>query len=227
MKTLRRWTSSITSSFEWMISQVENHDALINASIKEVQSAGARAQVQFKRMQNDGQNMRKRLTELRSAAEQWRARAVQCAMQDEKRALECLRRQKRLQKDIGELESQEREHAKVEKQLAQDLVSIDERLQRLRQQRNTLRTRQSRAEALQSLQSDDGRLLSEIDDIFERWETKVAEYEVGGVCTGQQIDELEATFENAEEEAALRAELQTISAEALESSIADSNAKAL
>ena len=210
MKTLRRWTSSITTSFEWMISQVENHEALVTAAIKEVQESGARAQVQLKRMKVDGQNMRRKLVDLRNTSEQWKERARATAGLDEKRALECLRRQKRVDKESAELEIQEREHTKLEKQLSQDLLLIDERLIRLRQQRNTLRTRQSRAEALKSLQSDDGNIISEIDEIFERWEVKIAEYEVIGSCSVRPEDDLENQFENEEEEAALREDLKCL-----------------
>jgi phage shock protein A len=210
MKTLRRWTSAISSSFEWMVGQIENHEALVSSAIKEVQEAGARAQVQLKRMRNDGQQMRKRLEELRSQSVAWTERAKASATQDEKRALECLRRKKRGDEQLAELETQEREHTKLEKQLSQDLVSIDERLTRLRQQRNTMRTRQSRAEALQALQSDDGQAISEIDDIFDRWETKIAEYEAVGACRLERNDDLETQFTTEEEERELRSTLNAL-----------------
>jgi len=211
MKTIRRWTSALTSSFDWMVSQVENHEALINYSIKEVQEAGARAHVQLKRMRLDGQHMRTRITELRDQSDLWKERAKTSAAQDEKRAIECVKRKKRCDREACELETQEREHAKLEKHLGEDLTVIEERLLRLRQQRNTLRTRQSRAEALRALQSDDGQVISEIDDIFERWETKITEYELEG--SGRIVkeeDELEAQFTTAEEEIGLREELRAL-----------------
>ncbi len=210
MKTIRRWTSALTSSFEWMISQVENHEALVTSSMKDVQEAGARAQVQLKRMRLDGQQMRKRLADLREQVELWCSRAKASADVDEKRALECIKRKKRIEREIGEIEEQERDHTKLEKQLTQDLVVIDDRLTRLRQQRNALRTRQSRAEALRSLQNDDGLVISEIDEIFDRWETKITEYEVQASCRLDEKDDLEAQFTSAEEESALKEELKTL-----------------
>ncbi len=210
MKTIKRWTSSVAASFDWMVTQVENHEALVNSAIREVQEARARAQVQLKRVRNDGQGMRKRLVELAQAAEQWKERAMTAAKTDEQKAVECLRRQRRAAAALLELEEQERAHAKLEKQLTADLGSIDERLVTLKQQRNLMRTRQSRAEALKTLQGDDSRIISEIDDIFERWEIKVSEYEIEGSCVESTGDALEEQFNAQEEETALKEELKML-----------------
>jgi len=209
MKTLRRLTSTIVSSFDWMISQVENHESLVNAAISEIQEAGGRAMAQLKRVKQDGQNMRRRLQELRQTEELWAERAIGTAKLDEKKALECLRRKKKVQKEIAALEEQEREHAKLEKQLSSDLEVVKERITVLKQQRNVLRTRESRAQALRALQSDDPRLISEIDEILTRWESKVSEYELHGSFEAGS-DQFEDDFVGAEEESELRSELSKL-----------------
>jgi phage shock protein A len=210
MKTIRRWTTSLVTSFDSMISQVENHEALVNASIKEVQQAGARAKVQIGRVRQDGQQMRKRLLELRAQDEQWGERALRTATLDEQKALQCMKRKKRIEREISDLETQLVEHTRLEKQLSADLVLIDDKLIRLRQQRNLLRTRQSRAEALKTLQQDDSGIISEIDDIFERWEVKVAEYEATSSSTPFVADELEHEFAGDEEKDDLKQALQEL-----------------
>ncbi len=210
MNSFRRLTSSITSSFQWMISQVENHEALVNAALKEVQEARARANVQLKKVRQDGLAMRKNIEELRKNNESWRERAIKTAESDQKKALECVKRQKRAERELHEAEEQEREHARFEKQLLQDLVTIDDKLSKLTQQRNLLRTRQSRAEALRTLQVDDSHLIGELDEIFERWETKVTGYEFEGSCAAPLVDDFEAEFSNADEEAELSAALQAM-----------------
>ena len=57
MKTLKRLSTTVVSSFDWMISQVENHESLVNAAISEIQEAGARATVQLKKVKHDGAAM--------------------------------------------------------------------------------------------------------------------------------------------------------------------------
>jgi len=207
MKTLRRLTTTIVSSFDWMISQVENHDALVDAAIREVQQAGARATVQLKKVRQDGLNMRKRLQDLREAQELWSSRALQTAGVDEKRAIECLRRKKRTELEIASLEEEERQHAKIEKQLGIDLRLVEEKLETLKSQRNLLRTRQSRAEALRAAQGQDSSLIGEIDGILERWESKVGEYEAMTERSRDREDDFTHEFVTAEEESALKEEL--------------------
>ena len=213
MKALRRITTSISASFDWMISQVENHESLVNAAISEVNEAAARAAVQHKRVQADGLAMRRKLEDLRSNAELWSDRAVKVATLDQARALECLRRKKKSEREIAELEEQERQHAKLEKQLSADLQAIRERTEVLKKQRNLLRTRQSRAEALKLVQAEEPRLFGELDEILSRWETKVTEYEYVAGVYAEQSDDLEAEFLSSEEEGALKEELSQLVAQ--------------
>lgn len=118
----------------------------------------------------------------------------------------------RIEKQIAELETSERQHAGVERQLSQDLVLIDERLKELRQQRNLMRTRQSRAEALKAIRSSESNALSEIDEIFERWEARVSEYEMQGAAGQEPEDELEAQYLSQEEEQSLKKALEELQA---------------
>lgn len=214
MKSLRRFTSGIVASFDWMISQVENHEALINGSIRDVNEAGARAKVHLARVKQDGIKMRTKLSELREAEDAWAERARKSAKLDEKRAIECLKRRKRVQRELADLEVQEREHAKLDKQLTEDLSCVEDRLTQLKQQRNLMRTRQSRAEALGTLRRDDSHIFCEIDDIFDRWEMKVAEYELNSSCTMSSEDDLESEFLSEEEEDELKLVLQELVADA-------------
>jgi hypothetical protein len=46
-----------------------------------------------------------------------------------------------------------------------------------------------------------------LNDLFERWETRVAEVEIAGEC-GELADAFESEFERADETAALREELR-------------------
>jgi len=210
MKTVRRWAASIVASFDSVISQVENHDALVQSAIREVQEAAARAKVQLGRVRHDGQLMRRRIIELREQEELWQSRAKESA--EESKALECLKRRKRILTQMTALEEREREHATVERQLIADLGCVEERLRNLKEQRNLMRTRQSRAEALSAASGADSVALGEIDEIFERWETKVSEYEIRGSCDVRTSDALEEEFLTSEEESDLRAELASLRA---------------
>jgi phage shock protein A len=209
MNTLRWWTSSIVSSFEAVVGQIENHEALVSSAIEEAEKSSARAKVQLTRVRRDGQAMRQRLVELRDEECRWDERARKTASLDEKRALECLRRKKRVVKQIADLEVQEREHAKLEKQLGDDLSTVEQKLTALRQQRNVMRTRQSRAEALKLIHNVDSGAVSEIDQIFDRWEARITACEMNAAATSPS-DSLDDEYRSSEEEEELKRELREL-----------------
>jgi phage shock protein A len=211
MKSLKRFTASILSSFESVVGQLENHEALVGVAIREAEEATGRAKGQLSRVQRDGHAMRRRHQELRERIEVWQSRAVRCASVDEEKAIECVRRRQRLMTQASALEEQIVRHATLEKQLAADLNCVQEKLVALRQQRNLLRTRQSRAEALRLLQSVDSVAMGEIDDIFDRWESKISGLELfSDLASSQLEDDLDADFSSTEEEAELRKVLSSL-----------------
>lgn len=212
MKTIKRITTSLFANFDWAVTQIENHEALVNAALREIQHAGAKARVQLGRVRQDGDRMKRKLTELSEADALWTERALRCGATDEAKALECLRRKKKANSERLELEAQIAGHARLEENLANDLEAIEKRIEELKRKRNTLRTRESTAEALSAMQSQDAGLIAELDDVLDRWEIKVSTYEssdVGNTCAKA----LETELENEEEEAALRAELSALQQE--------------
>jgi phage shock protein A len=189
-----------------MVSRIENHEALAQSAIRGVRQAAARANVQLRRVREDGERQRRRLEELREAEVAWRERARAKAEEDESVALECLRRGKEAARRSAVLARRLAEHERIEAQLAADVAKIDERLTVLEEQRNVLVTRQSRAEALSSVRDAHEPIGADPDEIFGRWETRVAEREYEGGCFDRG-DVFEEEFTRAEEESELRAEL--------------------
>jgi len=212
MKTIRRLTTSIMSTVSAGLSQIENHEGLVTAAIAEANQATVRAKVQSQRVRNDGLKLRARLIELHNAEQAWKERAVKCAAEDEAKALECVKRLKRSQREIAMLEIQVRQHSETERQLTEDVAQLESRLGNLKIQRNLMRSRESRADAVRAIQSHEVGVLGEIDEIFERWECKVAQYEVESQSSTLASDDLEHEFIQVEEQAELRAELARLTA---------------
>jgi phage shock protein A len=210
MRRLQRFTATCVSRFDRVVSQIENHDGLVSAAIRESEEARSRAKVQLGRVRRDAERMRQRQQELDERGDRWQERALRVSGEDEARALECLRRRKRALQELAALERQLEQHAQIEEQIRADMRRVDERIEALRQKRNLLRTRQSRAEALSLSRDEDGHLAGEIDEILERWETKVSHLEYRGDCSLSDDDDLDAGFASEEEEGALREELATL-----------------
>ena len=206
MRYLKRWTTGVMSRIDTFVSQVENHEALVNEALKDLQQATARAQVQLKRVREDGERLRRQLAEQREQAGRWRERA-KGSVDDDSRAVECLRREKAARRSVGELERRIEEHERTEQQLVSDVRSLDGRLAKLKDQRNLMRTRQSRAEALGVVQGSAVHLTGDIDEMFDRWEMRVTEAESVGDVSLSTEDSFESEYTSQEEQAELRAEL--------------------
>ncbi len=168
MKVFKRWTSGVFSRVDWMVSQIENQEALINSALQESREAVARAKVQLGRVRQDGIKLRQRCQNEEQAVGTWRERAMQSAKADEQRAMECLRRSKGSEKLSGQLRQRVNEHEQVEAQLSKDVRSMEEKLAGLLEKRNLMRTRQSRAEALTSISGNCAAPSDELDEIFDR-----------------------------------------------------------
>jgi phage shock protein A len=209
-----RWklmTTSFVAKIDGLIAQIENHEAQVTSALKDLEQGTSRSKVQLVRVERDGAALRQALAEETEAVERWRERAKR--EEGQERALECLRRSKRSAARTGELTAQIAEHERVEQQLRRDVQTLERRLVELRQQRNTMRTRQSRAEALQVVQGSGDRDGTEIGAIFERWEMRVTESEIASGCVTTGGDSLEEEFSTAEEEAELRSELRALKGE--------------
>lgn len=209
MKSIKRWTTGIFSRIDWAVSQIENQEALVNSALKESRESVAKAKVQIGRVRQDGNKLRQRLLIENQNIEKWRERAAQTAKTDEQRAIECLRRCKRAEQVRDQLRQRVNEHQQVETQLSHDIAAMEEKLTELLEKRNLMRTRQSRAEALNSIQSGNIDKGNELDEIFDRWETRVTEKELAGECA-TSYDPLEESFLNSESDAELREELKQL-----------------
>ena len=208
MARFKRWTHGVVASIDSLIVQVENHEAQVSSALRELEQGVARSKVQLMRVERDGVALERALAEEREAAIRWRDRAVR--EEREVRALECLRRHKRCERRVLELTQNQTEHARVEQQLKRDIQTLEQRLFELRQQRNTMRTRQSRAEAFTVVQGTGDLENGEIGAIFERWETRLAESEVHSGCLVALTDSFDEEFLDAEEIAALKLELSDL-----------------
>ncbi len=209
MKTIKRWTTGIFSRVDWAVNQIENQEALINGVLKESREAVAKAKVHMARVQQDGARLQQALLVEEENILRWRSRATQSAKTDEQRALECLKRSKLAVAQRDRLALRVKEHRQIEERLGKDVATLEGRLTECLEKRNLLRVRQSRAEALTSIQTCHAEAGSDVDDIFDRWEIRLTEKELATEAVGS-VDSFEESFVVAESDAELRSELQQL-----------------
>jgi phage shock protein A len=209
MSLIRRISTSITSSVDRAVSKVENHDAIINAALRDTQQAAARSRVRLERVRKDGHALKTRHGNLKVAIARWTERAKSIAGTDEAKALECLRRRKDCETQLQNLEFSIAKHDELEARIAEQVKNIEVRIAEVAQQRNMMRSRQSVAEAMRTINNIEGVSYGEIEDTFDRWEINLGETEIlMGAST--PTDPLDSAFLAEEDTAELRAELSEL-----------------
>jgi len=209
MSLIRRISTSITSSVDRAVSKVENHDAIINSALRDTQQAAARSRVRLERVRKDGQSLKTRQSNLQQAVSRWTDRARSVADSDESRALECLRRRKDCAAQLRNLHDSIEKHDELEAKIADQVKKIDARIGEVAQQRNMMRSRQSVAEAMRTINNIEGVSYGEIEDTFDRWEINLGETEIL-MGAGTTADPLDSAFLVDEDTAELRAELSEL-----------------
>lgn len=209
MSLIRRISTSFTSSVDRAVSKVENHDAIINAALRDTQRAAARSRVRLERVRKDGANLKTRRANLGVAVQQWTERARSIAAKDEAKALECLRRRKECQQQLTALDDSIEKHEELETRIAEQVKKIEARIGEVTHQRNMMRSRQSVAEAMRTIHNIEGVSYGEIEDTFDRWEINLGETEI---LTGASAhtDPLESAFLAEEDRVELKAELELL-----------------
>jgi phage shock protein A len=203
----KRFTSGLNGQLDAVVARFENHDSLVKSAIVELRENIAGAEVRLDNVRRDGVALEQRLQEQTRAEAQWKERARR-TLDDEERALECLRRGKRAARAVEELQARLQEHRRVEAGLAKDVRTLREGLRDLEEQRNLMRARQTRADALGAMRDNQGQLSGEVREILDRWEIQIKQSEFCGNCASVSSDDLEERFDAEEERQALCAELE-------------------
>ena len=209
MSLIRRISTSITSSVDRAVSKVENHDAIINSALRDTQQAAARSRVRLERVRKDGHSLNTRHANLLLAISRWTERAKTIGATDEAKALECLRRRKDCEIQLQNLELSIEKHEELESRIAEQVKKIEVRIGEVAQQRNMMRSRQSVAEAMRTINNIEGVSYGEIEDTFDRWEINLGETEIL-MGANSPSDPLDSAFLAEEDTAELRAELSVL-----------------
>ena len=206
MSIFSRLQATISASLDNAVSQVENHDAVVEAALRDARTAAARARVRLARVQKEEANMHIKLGELKTMHQKWTDRAISSAEQDESQALECVKRRNACEQQISQTKEAIDRHKELERNVGSSVDRIEQRITDLTQQRNLMRSRHSAADALRVINKIEGDCAEGIDDTFERWEMLIAEteYMTGGTTN---VDTLNETFTQAEDAESLKADL--------------------
>lgn len=236
MSLFKRVSVAVSTRLDRLVGELENHDAVVEAGIRESRRLYAQAKVRYQRLQRDGESLRRRIAQCRADARSWRERALACTPTGagEEKALQCVRRARQSEREAASLEQRWQQHQAVERRLAADIDALRERVAQLAHRRSVMRGREATAHAAARVRQAECDPRLDLDETFERWEIRLTEAEMAAEdsaplgslgshalasCMGDGSsvdggafgsDPFEAGFLVAEERDALRAELAAL-----------------
>jgi hypothetical protein len=189
-----------------MIRKVENHEALVESAVRDVERSLERAVRDHERACDATKRLRAELVEERSAIVSWRERALREPV--EARGVECLRRSKRSEATARDLAARLTDCEAVETRFGSHATLLRRKLAEFYEQMDRLAARQAEGETLGVPNAPHAD--AELTELLERWEAQVRDTElVNGSLPFSLDGELEEP-RDAAEEAALVLELREL-----------------
>lgn len=208
MSIIKRMSVTLFSRIDQVLGEIENHGALIKASIGEQKKKITAARLQLNRIRAQLQQISAQESDLAANERLWTQRAIKESAQDESKALACLERRNQARQQQEKLVVIRNDYQRTADRMALDLSRCEQALQQMTQKHQLLRARQSSADAMQVIGADNSVNLDQLQHSFDRWEIKLAQAEP--LDQAHNVDELEQCYLTEEHEQALRTELATL-----------------
>ena len=208
MNIFKRFTTTVSASMDNAVGKLENHDAIIEATIKQTKQAEARTKARINTLRNQQRNYEKQLTETNEQHDLWSKRALKLAESDESKALECLSRRNQCKESSKRLNTRIEQQQKLIGDVSENLKKLQLQLDEMSQKHNLMRSRQAVADvnrAVRHVSTNES-----VNDTFERWESLVIENEV---VEESNFDSLDAEFTKQENDVDLLLQLAELKAE--------------
>jgi len=212
MNHLKRIFVSIKSQVDQVADEFENHEALAGAAIQDLQAIGSKTRLHLHKVSKLSVQYQQQLDQQQELARLWSERAIKAREEDEQKALQCVKRLRQTQQQIKMLEKQCEQSTAQELKIRNDLNSISEQLQVLKNKKEILAARQNRASIQDSLNNTKGNPVQEVNNIFERWEGTVVSSEFEVPDHELDTDNFANEFEQEEDDLALKMMLDELSA---------------
>lgn len=209
MSIFKRLSATVVSNIDRVVGEIENNDAVIQASLAELRRKIAAAKVRLAHVHRQQDRLTRQIQKRRDDEQRWGERAVDAAKTDEARALECVSHRQQCRIQAERLEEGLQHYQQTAAKLAQGVQEGEQRLAEMGQKHTLMRARQSTAEALYLANLAGDESLNQMEDSFDRWEIKILQEEMA-VDSEQALTPLDREFSEVENEQALREELAAL-----------------
>ena len=212
MSLIKRFVTTVHASVDRTLAGIENHEAVVDAALRDCREAVSRARVRLARLEKDGAEQRNHVLELTSQIDLWNERARSIASDDREKALACIQRRRQCEQELHGAKTQMQEHEKIIKRVRDSISDSTSRVQTQQNQRNQMRSREAAAHVGKIVHKLDGKVGDDVEAAIERWEETVGQAELmtEQYPTAENTDEFAESFLTAEENTLLESELDNL-----------------
>lgn len=207
MNIIKRFTTSVSASLESAVGQLENHDAIVEASIRQTQQSVAKTKARINTLRQQQHCYEKQLQDAENQFSLWTERARKLADSNEGKALQCMSRRNQYKNEISRLTQLIGQQTSLIHDVSCNLDKLQQKLDEMKQKHNLMRSRQAVADVNRAVGKANSNI--NVSDTFERWESTILEHEmaISDSCTA---DPLDAEFTRKENQAELLEELNLL-----------------
>ena len=209
MSIFKRLSATLVSSIDQVVGEIENHDAVVQATLGDMRKRIAEAKVRLGQVHREKERSETEIQKQQENVHRWKHRAVESAKDDETKALECVSRGRHCQVQVEKLKQSIQQYQQAAEKLASDIYSSEQRLAEVKQKLTLMRARQSTTSALHATSDSNHNTTQVLDDTFDRWEINISQSEMA-IDIDPIVDPIEHEFVIREHEDELRNELQDL-----------------
>lgn len=210
MSILKRLSTTLISRIDRVVTEIENHDAVIQAALNEMNNKMAKAKIALNQACRERNSIKAELETQQSNVHRWQERAIICAKTDESKALECLRRSHKSRDRAAVLQKSLDEYTRSIEKMTSNIQLSAQRLNEMKQRLTLMRAKQATSKTDATVHSNCGDAESIVEDTFNRWEMHLNHDDIPLDCTTDDMDELEHEFITQEQQNDLRSELTAL-----------------
>lgn len=208
MNLFKRLTTTVTATIDGAVGQLENHDAIVDATIKQTRQSVARTKARINTLRQQESVYEQQLHEAREQMNLWESRARNLADSDQQKALDCLSRRNACEEQSTRLQQSIQQQRELVMQVSANLKTLETKLESMQHKYSLMRSRQTVADVNKATSKIDTE--QNLAETFERWESLVLEHELNA-SDGLAVDRLEQELTKQESDEALLKQLSELS----------------
>lgn len=208
MKTFRFLKTTLSASFDNLIQNVENQEAIVNAAVRDIKEALINTKIHIRDVERGIHRAQKAEEDLKSEIATWEQRVKEIYETDPKLARECTYKILLLKDEISHCVKSISQGRDDLLRMENEKRIIQDKLREIQAKKRELISKQN----LSKIRCSPNSATSDVEDLFKRWEDKITKNEIiNDIDTeAEPKDQLESYFASKEKDKKVEEELERL-----------------